>query len=189
VWLPAWLPAAGDHHALVLVTTIGPLPVARPRLALVQAPPPNPTAAEPPDGRILSRSASRVHQPPAFTEAVALRSQPGLTGSGSPVLSHGGFGGGHPHFRLHADCRHPGLTELNGQLRSEAELPAARRHRGLASAVLLPELSLPPLHCGEDEDHRSPEGHQRLCRVGQQREAARASSCPPATDARRSFAS
>jgi hypothetical protein len=26
VWLPAWLLSIGHHHALVLVTTIGPLP-------------------------------------------------------------------------------------------------------------------------------------------------------------------
>src|SRR5207247_838064 len=45
VWLPAWLPSASHHHALVLVTTIGPLrgPVTAPCPA--QAPPPNPIAA------------------------------------------------------------------------------------------------------------------------------------------------
>jgi hypothetical protein len=53
------------------------------------------------DGRVLSRSASRVHEPCSLTDAVVLRSQPTLTGSGSHRYSYGGFGGGHPHFHPH----------------------------------------------------------------------------------------
>ena len=57
----------------------------------------------------------------------------------------------------------PGLTVFNGQLRSEAERrPAARWHRGLTSAVLVPGLPLPSHSRGEDRDHRSPDGRQRL---------------------------
>jgi hypothetical protein len=48
----------------------------------------------------------------AFPEAVALRPQPGLTGSGSYGPSYGGFGGGHSHFHPHAGCRQPDLTIL-----------------------------------------------------------------------------
>jgi hypothetical protein len=50
VWLPARPPSAGHRHALVLVTTIGPLPGAVTAPCLAQAPPPNPIAAGP-DGR------------------------------------------------------------------------------------------------------------------------------------------
>ena len=64
-------------------------------------PSPDPTAAEPGDGRVRSRPSSRVHEPCTFTEAVALRSQTVLTGSGSYRISYGGFGGGHPHFHPH----------------------------------------------------------------------------------------
>jgi hypothetical protein len=54
--------------------------------------PPNPIAAEPGDGRVLSRPCSRVQNRAAVPGSVALRSQRGLTGSGSHRSSHGGFG-------------------------------------------------------------------------------------------------
>jgi hypothetical protein len=44
VWLPAWLPLVGHHHALVLVTTIGPLPGAVTAPSPAQAAPPPVTA-------------------------------------------------------------------------------------------------------------------------------------------------
>ena len=105
VWLPAGL-GAWHVGALVAATTSVPAPVRRPRHCPAQTPPSNPIGAGLPGGRVQSRSASRdVHKPPTFTEVVVLRSQPGLTGSGSPIRSYGGFGGGHPHFRPHAACR------------------------------------------------------------------------------------
>jgi hypothetical protein len=103
-WLPAWLPAAqdtGHRDALVLVTSIGPSTGEGTAPCPAQTPPPNPTAAGPGDGRVLSRPSSRVHEPGTLTEAVALRSQTVLTGSGSHRYSYGGFGGGHPHFHPH----------------------------------------------------------------------------------------
>ena len=103
-WLPAWLPAAhdtGHRNALVLVSNIGPSADEGTAPCPAQTPPPNPTAAEPGDGRIRSRPSSRVHEPCTFTDAVALRVQTVLTGSGSHRSSYGGFGGGHPHFRPH----------------------------------------------------------------------------------------
>ena len=72
-----------------------------------QAPPPDPTAAEPGDRRVRSRLSSRVHEPCSWTEAVALRLQTALTGSGSHRSCYGGFGGGYPRFRPHAGCRRP----------------------------------------------------------------------------------
>ena len=102
-------------RALVLVTTLGPSTGPATAPCPAQTPPPNPTAAEPGDGRVLSRPSSRVHEPGTLTEAVALRSQTVLTGSGSHRSSYGGFGGGHPHFHPHAPdllicrflCGHP----------------------------------------------------------------------------------
>jgi len=44
---------------------------------------------------------------------VALRSQTGLTGSGSHRYSYGGFGGGHLRFQPHTDCRPPNLTNVH----------------------------------------------------------------------------
>ena len=71
-----------------------------------QAPPPNPIAAGPGDGRVLSRPSSRVHEPCSFTESGCLRPQTVLTGSGSRRYSYGGFGGGHSYFHPHtADLR------------------------------------------------------------------------------------
>jgi hypothetical protein len=52
----------------------------------------------------------------SWPEAVALRSQTVLTGSGSPRHSYGGSGGGHPHFHLHTSGREPNLTIPHGQL-------------------------------------------------------------------------
>ena len=98
-------PSAHDAwhlRALVLVTTLGPSTGPATAPCPAQTPPPNPTAAGPGDGRVLSRPSSRVHEPGTLTEAVALRSQTVLTGSGSHRSSYGGFGGGHPHFHLHA---------------------------------------------------------------------------------------
>jgi hypothetical protein len=118
-WLPAWLPAAHDTghcDALVLVTNIGPSADEGTAPCPAQTPPPNPTAAGPGDGRVLSRPSSRVHEPGSFTEVVALRSQTGLTGSGSHRSSYGGFGGGHPHFHRHSGRRQPNLTNLHCQL-------------------------------------------------------------------------
>jgi hypothetical protein len=43
-------------------------------------------------GRVLSSLSWRVHEPYTFTEAVSLRSQTGLTGSGRHRYSCGGFG-------------------------------------------------------------------------------------------------
>jgi len=100
--------AHGGWHlsALVLVATSGPSPGEVTAPCPAQAPPPNPIAAEPGDGRVLSRPSSRVHEPCTFTEAVALWPQTALTGSGSHRYSYGGFGGGHPHFHRHtADLR------------------------------------------------------------------------------------
>jgi hypothetical protein len=62
VWLPAWLPSAAHHHALVLVTTIGPLPGAVTALCPAQTPPPNPAAAEPYGRRVLSRGGVADHE-------------------------------------------------------------------------------------------------------------------------------
>ena len=90
------------------------------------------------------------------------------TGSGWRGYSYGGFGGGHPDFRLHADSGHPGLTDSICQPRPAAESEtrdrriAAGRHRWLAHAVLVPGLSLPSDHQGEDEDHRAAKGHECL---------------------------
>src|SRR5208282_3442634 len=98
-WLPAWLPAAhgtGRLGALVLVTTIGPSTGEGTAPCPAQTPPLNPTAAGPGDGRVRSRPSSRVHEPCTFTEAVVLRLQTSLTGSGRHGYSYGGFGGGHP---------------------------------------------------------------------------------------------
>jgi len=67
-----------------------------PAPCLAQTSPPNPIAAEPSDGWVLSRPPSRVHKPCNFTDVVALRPQTALTGSGSHRPSYSGFGGGHP---------------------------------------------------------------------------------------------
>ena len=93
MWLPAWLPSVGHHHALVLVTTIGPLPGAVTAPCPSQAPPPNPIAAEPDGRRVLSRGGAADHE---------VTPQAPLTGSGWREHSYGGFGGGHPHFHPHA---------------------------------------------------------------------------------------
>ena len=98
-------PSAHDARhlrALVLVTTLGLSTGPATAPCPAQTPPPNPTAAGPGDGRVQSRPSSRVHEPGTLTEAVALRSQTVLTGSGSHRSSYGGFGGGHPHFHPHA---------------------------------------------------------------------------------------
>ena len=104
----------GTPDALVLAINIGTFDRrgdrAPPPPRLAQTPPPNPTAAGPGDGRVRSRPSSRVHEPCSLTEAVALRSQRGLTGPGSPGYSYGGFGGGHPHFHPHTGWRQPNLT-------------------------------------------------------------------------------
>ena len=58
-----------------------------------QAPPPNPIAAEPDGGRVLSRGGVADHE---------VTPQAPLTGSGCREYSCGGFGGGHPHFLPHS---------------------------------------------------------------------------------------
>jgi hypothetical protein len=102
---------ASHPGALALVTTtpgpflgdvIAPCPA--------QTSPPNPIAADSGDGRVLSSPSSRAHEPCSFTGAVALRSQAGLTGSGSHRSSYGGFGGGHPHFHPHTRRPKPNLV-------------------------------------------------------------------------------
>ena len=55
-------------------------------------PSPEPAAAGPGDGRVLSGPSSRAHEPCNSTGVVALRSGTGLTGSGSHGYSYGGFG-------------------------------------------------------------------------------------------------
>ena len=127
------LPTAAHHawhlRALVLVTTLGPSPGAATAPCPAQTPPPNPTAAGPGDGRVQSRPSSRVHEPGTLTEAVALRSQTVLTGSGSHRYSYGGFGGGHPHFHRHADCRQPNRTCADLLIRRSMEgVRAVRRN-------------------------------------------------------------
>jgi hypothetical protein len=88
-----------------------------------QAPPPNPIAAEPGDGRVLSRPSSRVHKPGSLTEAVALRPQTVLTGLGSHRYSYGGFGGGHLHFHPNtADLR---ITSMSRALLAEFKARAS----------------------------------------------------------------
>jgi len=149
---------ARETGALVLATLPEPAPHAGRATAL---PRPSRTRLLPnprTDGFV--EVALRVHNPPMFTKAVMLRSQPGLTGSGSPIRSYSGFGGGHPHFRLNADCRQPDLTELNGQLRSAADGHPGRRQVASGARVCYPDprtsrpvLSLrqprrPPLHRG-----------------------------------------
>ena len=67
-------------------------PRRRDRALPCPAPPPNPTAAGPGDGRVRSSLSPRVLEPYSSTEAVALRSQAGLTGSGTHRYSYGGFG-------------------------------------------------------------------------------------------------
>ena len=64
------------------------------------------------DGRVQSGPSSRVHEPCSSTEAVALRSRTGLTGSGSHTYSSGGFAGRPPRFHPHTGCRKtdPGLA-------------------------------------------------------------------------------
>ena len=104
-------PRSGLHlAALALITTCELSPTHRAGLCPAQTPPPNLTAAGPGDGWVLSSSALRVHEPCTPTWAVALRSQPGLTGSGSHRYSYGGFGGGHPRFHRHTGCQQPNLT-------------------------------------------------------------------------------
>jgi hypothetical protein len=108
VWLPAWLTAANDAWcsvALALVAAARAFTGAVVALGPVQTPPPNPTAAGPGDGRVLSGQSSRVHEPCSSTEVVALRSRTGLTGSGSHIHSHGGFGGGYRPLHPHTSCR------------------------------------------------------------------------------------
>jgi hypothetical protein len=64
-----------------------------PYLNLSQDRGPNPIAAEPYGRRVLSRGGGADHE---------VTPQAPLTGSGCRGHSYGGFGGGHPHFLLHA---------------------------------------------------------------------------------------
>jgi hypothetical protein len=72
----------------------GLFPATRPRPVLSQAPPPNPIAAVPDGRRVLSRVGVADH---------TVTPKAPWTGSGWREYSYGGFGGGHPHFRPHAD--------------------------------------------------------------------------------------
>jgi hypothetical protein len=126
VWLPAWLPSAGQHHALVLVTTIGLVPGAVTAPCRAQTSPPNPIAAEPYGRRVLSGGGVADH---------AVTPQAPLTGSGCREHSYGGFGGGHPHFHPHAVFR-------------KLQLIVSREYVTACPAALLPGLSaaIPPWH-------------------------------------------
>jgi hypothetical protein len=74
---------------------------------------PNPTAAKLQAADGFCQDPLRVYvHPAASLQVVALRSQRVLTGSGSPVSSYGGLGGGHPHFHPHTDCRQRGHEHL-----------------------------------------------------------------------------
>jgi hypothetical protein len=92
-WLPAWLPADDSVTPWSSSPSPGLFPAIWPRPVLFQAPPPNPIAAEPDGRRVLSRGGVADHE-------VTPRAP--LTGSGCREYSYGGFGGGHPHFLLHA---------------------------------------------------------------------------------------
>jgi hypothetical protein len=82
-----------------LLSAVGPVPDLRGlRSAMTapgpaQAPPPNPSAADLDDRRVLSRGGAADHE---------VTPQAPLTGSGCREHSYGGFGGGHPPFHLHA---------------------------------------------------------------------------------------
>jgi hypothetical protein len=157
-----WLPNALAHVSMTPWSSSSPRSArgAETTPSPAQAPPPNPTAAGPDGGRVLSRVGLADH---------AVTPEAPWTGSGWREYSYGGFGGGHPHFRLHADGRQPGLTDSICQPRSAAESeildrrPAAGWHRWLAHAVLVPGLSEQSDRRGEDEDHGAPKGHERLC--------------------------
>ncbi len=71
-------------------------------------PPPNPTAAGPHGRRVLSRVGAADH---------AVTPQAPWTGSGWREYSYGGFGGGHPHFHLHADRREADLVDCTVSLK------------------------------------------------------------------------
>ena len=73
------------------------------------------------DGFCQGRLRVYINQAP-LRGAVALRSQTGLTGSGSHRSSYGGFGGGHPPFHPHTACRQP--NPYTGRV--SAVLPSAR---------------------------------------------------------------
>ena len=79
----------------------------RSRPGFLSVPFPEAAAAGPGDGRVQSGPSSRVHEPCSSTEAVALRSRTGLTGSGSHTYSSGGFGRGRTRFHPHTGCREP----------------------------------------------------------------------------------
>ena len=82
-----------------------------------QAPPPNPTAAEPDGRRVLSRVGVADHE---------VTPKAPWTGSGWREYSYGGFGGGHPHFHGNADRRTPILPTWDYQLGKSVALH--RRH-------------------------------------------------------------
>ena len=79
-----------------------------------QAPPPNPTAAEPYGRRVLSRGGAADH---------AVTPQAPLTGSGCREHSYGGFGGGHPHFHPHATpARNPRIKRQAHPCRESSKI-------------------------------------------------------------------
>jgi hypothetical protein len=69
---PSVAPGHDAWHVggLVLVTIAMPVPAGGPRHSPVQTSP-NPTAAEPGDGRVRSRPSSHVDEPCTFPDAVA----------------------------------------------------------------------------------------------------------------------
>jgi hypothetical protein len=97
-------------------------PATWPRPVVAQASPPNPIAAEPDGRRVLSRGGAADH---------AVTPQAPLTGSGCREYSNGGFGGGHPHFPLHAP---------DHQIRRSGHILRGRPLRSLSWADI-PQLS------------------------------------------------
>jgi hypothetical protein len=89
----AWLAADDCMTPWCSSPSPGLFPATRPRPVLSQTPPPNPIAAEPDGRRVLSGGGVADHE---------VTPKAPLTGSGCREHSYGGFGGGHPHFLLHA---------------------------------------------------------------------------------------
>lgn len=101
-------PGPGHHYGVCAGAETAPVPCSDL--------PPNPTAAAPDDGRVLSRVGVADH-------AVTLKAP--WTGSGWREYSYGGFGGGHPRFHPHTRnaqpatrfciVRSPGAVALGGR--------------------------------------------------------------------------
>ena len=103
-----------------------------------QAPPPNPTAAEPDGRRVLSRGGVADHE---------VTPQAPLTGSGCREHSYGGFGGGHSHFHPHnADLRITSRLLRGLQVRRPHPLHA---HRGGLLVAITGPLMAVRAHFGD----------------------------------------